>query len=77
MITVQSTADPDRDPSWASLAVAETLIVSPTFHVNDELGAVIETDGGVLPTAIWWVVWAVTSFGSVTVRRAVYVPGST
>ena len=39
---------PDRDPSSASVALPEYVIVSPTLNVRFGEGEVIEATGGVL-----------------------------
>ena len=41
-----------RLPSWASVALPEKAIGSPTFQVNPVLGDVIVAVGGVLPARI-------------------------
>src|SRR5262245_15632291 len=65
-----------RVPSWASVAVPEELMTSPTFHVVPAAGDTMVAVGGVLPTAMATESVSEAPCGSVTRNEAVYEPAA-
>ena len=68
MARFQVNAEAGMVPCWASVAVAEKLIVSPTAQVSVEAGVTVPRTGAVLPAWICWVAVDVWPWPSLTRR---------
>jgi hypothetical protein len=80
MIRFHVKFDAGREPSWGSDALPAKSILSPTFHVRVESGAVMVGTGGWFPAAETVIVTGElvvdAPWLSVTLSTALYVPAA-